>query len=125
MRLLKQHFEPDAKVLDYGFCMGSFLKACGSLGLVPFGVEFDCESELFASTNANCEVMTFEAFNKLTKTSSFDAIHLGDVLEHLPDPAGTLSLLLEYLKPGGALFLEGPLDAYPNRCFGLHRHLAW
>jgi len=115
--LMSQNLEPGATVLDYGCGVGSFLKACGKQGLIPFGVEFDSEAALFAATNANCEVMTAEAFRKFTKTSSFDAIHIGDVLEHLPDPAGTLTLLLNYLKHGGVLFIEGPLEANPSPVF--------
>ena len=115
--LLMQHLEPGAKVLDYGCGMGSFLKACSSQGLVPFGVEFDGEAAIYSAKNANCEVITVETFSRLNKTSSFDAIHMGDVLEHLPDPKETLSLLLDYLKPGGVLFLEGPLEANPSPVF--------
>jgi len=127
--LLRQNLEPRALVLDYGCGVGSFLKACWSQGLVPYGVEFDSEAALFAATNANCEVMTVEAFSKFTKSSSFDAIHMGDVLEHLPDSAGTLSQLLTYLKPGGVLFLEGPLEAntspvfWASRIFGMIKQL--
>lgn len=117
VRLLRQHLEPGATVLDYGCGVGSFLKACSFQGLVPLGVEFDGEAALFAAKNANCEVMTVETFSKITKTSNFDAIHMGDVLEHLPDPAGTLSFLIDYMKPGGILFLEGPLEANSSPVF--------
>lgn len=121
VRLLRQYLKPGSTVLDYGCGVGSFLKACGMQGLVAFGVEFDGEAALFAATNANCEVLTVEAFSKFTKTSSFDAIHMGDVLEHIADPAGALSRLLEYLKPGGVLFLEGPLEANPSPVFWVSR----
>lgn len=117
VHMLRQYVEPGAIVLDYGCGVGDFLKACRSQELVPFGVEFDGDAALFAATNANCVVMTVEDFSKLTKTSSFDAIHLGDVLEHLADPLETLLLLLDFLKPGGVLFLEGPLEVNPSPVF--------
>jgi 2-polyprenyl-3-methyl-5-hydroxy-6-metoxy-1,4-benzoquinol methylase len=117
VRLLCQHLEPGSTVLDYGCAVGSFLKACSSRGLVPFGVEFDGEAALFAAQNANCEVMSVEAFAKLTKIPSFDGIHMGDVLEHLPDPAATLTHLLGFLKPGGVLFVEGPIEVNPSPVF--------
>lgn len=117
VRLLRQHLKSGTIVLDYGCGVGSFLKTCTSQGLVPFGVEFDGEAALFAAQNANCEAMSVEAFSKLTKTPSFDAIHMGDVLEHLPDPAATLTHLLGFLKPGGVLFIEGPLEVNPSPVF--------
>lgn len=58
----------------------------------------------------------------------FDAIHLGDVLEHLPDPAGTLTHLLSALKPNGLLFVEGPLEdnaspvLWASRFVGFAKH---
>ena len=96
VRSLWQHLKPGGIVFDYGCGVGSFLKTCSSQGLVPFGVEFDVEAALFAAKNANCEAMSVEAISKLTKTPSFDAIHMCDVLEHLPDTAATPTHLLEF-----------------------------
>jgi 2-polyprenyl-3-methyl-5-hydroxy-6-metoxy-1,4-benzoquinol methylase len=117
VRMLRQYLAPGATVLDYGCGLGGFLKACGAQDLVTFGVEFDDDAALFAAKAANCEVFSIDIFSKLNKTSSFDAIHLGDVLEHLPDPAETLSRLLDYLRPGGVLFIEGPLEINPSPVF--------
>jgi hypothetical protein len=39
---------------------------------------------------------------------------LGDVLEHLPDPLGTLTSLVERLPVGGVVFVEGPLEVNPS-----------
>lgn len=60
--------------------------------------------------------------------SQYNVNHLGDVLEHLPDPAATLTQMLGYLKPGGLLFVEGPLEVNPSpfywasRLFGTMKH---
>ena len=117
VRLLTQRLKPGATVLDYGCGLGSFLKACSSQGLVPFGVEFDGEAASFAAQNANCEVISVEAFSRSTRIPYFEVIHLGDVLGHLPDPRGTLEYLLKFLKPGGVLFVEGPLEVNPSPVF--------
>lgn len=116
-RLLSQHLKPGSKVLDYGCGVGSFLKACISQGLSPFGVEFDADAAQFAGKNAKCEAMSVEVFNQLVPDRSFDAIHMGDVLEHLPDPAATLNDLLGFLRPSGVLFIEGPLEVNPSPVF--------
>lgn len=46
--------------------------------------------------------------NLIPPPDSFDGIVMWDVLEHLPDPPGVCTKLLEYLKPGGRLFLSTP-----------------
>lgn len=116
-RLLSQHLKPSSMVLDYGCGVGGFLKACSSQGLVPIGVEFDGDAALFAAQTTNCETMSVDAFSKLPVIPRFDAIHMGDVLEHLPDPGATLTLLLGYLKPSGVLFVEGPIEVNPSPVF--------
>lgn len=117
VRLLRQHIEPGATVLDYGCGVGGFLKALKSQGFVPVGVEFDRDAALFAARNSNCEAMPVEAFGTLSRVPRFEAIHMGDVLEHLPDPGATLRHLLGFLKPGGILFIEGPLETNPSPVF--------
>lgn len=50
---------------------------------------------------------------------SFDAVTLVDVIEHLPDPAGTLREVNRILKPGGVLFVLTPnIDAPVARLMG-------
>jgi 2-polyprenyl-3-methyl-5-hydroxy-6-metoxy-1,4-benzoquinol methylase len=112
--LLRQYVKEGSEVLDYGCGVGGFLKACAAQGLAPFGVEFDREAALLAGKNASCDVISVESFNKLTCTSRYDAIHMGDVLEHLPDPLSTVSRLIDFLKPGGVLFIEGPIEINPS-----------
>ena len=117
VKLLIQHIEPGATVLDYGCGTGGFLKALKSQGFVPVGVEFDRDAAQFAADLSHCEVTSVEAFNTVSQVPSFEAIHLGDVLEHLPDPAAILKHLLAFLKPGGVLFVEGPLETNPSPVF--------
>lgn len=127
-RLLKQYLSAGALVLDYGCGTGAFLKALGAEGFVPFGVEFDQDAARFAGENAGCSTLSVAEFEGQSEYLKFDALHLGDVLEHLPDPASTLKVLLRLLKPGGVLFAEGPLEINPSpvywaaRFFGAIKH---
>lgn len=57
------------------------------------------------------EILELCACGLETPFQRFDAIHLGDVLEHLPHPA---SLLRELEPLGGVFFIEGPLENNPS-----------
>ena len=109
-KLLTNFAPKNALVLDYGCGIGSFLKATKNFGFNPFGVEFDEHAARSASMNAGCSAISVDKFFEKGFKTKFDVIHLGDVLEHLPDPAYVLDQLLDYLKPGGLLYVEGPLE---------------
>ncbi len=109
-KLLKGELLTGSLVLDYGCGLGGFLLALREEGLVPFGIEFDEGASAHAAHRAAAEVYSVEGFGRLAPKPRFDAIHLGDVLEHLPHPEETLHGLLELLKPGGILFVEGPVE---------------
>jgi 2-polyprenyl-3-methyl-5-hydroxy-6-metoxy-1,4-benzoquinol methylase len=113
-KLLRQYLPEGGIVLDYGCGIGTFLKALGVEEFIPFGVEFDADAAKLASSNANCIALSVSEFSEMTNPPQFDAIHLGDVLEHLPNPAETLKELITYLKPDGILFVEGPLEINPS-----------
>ena len=118
---LRGPLPPGARVLDYGCGLGGFLQAVAAAGWLPVGVEFDREAARRAQASVGCPVMTVEEFWGAADASRWDAIHLGDVLEHLPDPAATLGDLLERLRPGGLLFVEGPLEINPSLVYGAAR----
>ena len=51
----------------------------------------------------------------MIKTNAkFDVIHLGDVLEHLPNPAEMIILLSKLLSAEGKFYIEGPLETNPS-----------
>ncbi len=52
----------------------------------------------------------------LAGLAPFDVIVLLDVIEHLPDPAGTLALCERHLNPGGIIVIAtGDFGALPAR----------
>ena len=126
--LLRQFAQPGFTVLDYGCGVGHFLKAVKGEGFHPYGVEFDAPAAAAAAIHVGCRVVTVADLDHAFAGLRFDVIHLGDVLEHLPDPACTLGVLLQRLKPGGVLFVEGPLETNPSpvywaaRLFGGVKH---
>jgi glycosyltransferase involved in cell wall biosynthesis/2-polyprenyl-3-methyl-5-hydroxy-6-metoxy-1,4-benzoquinol methylase len=120
-QMLKQYLPLGAHVLDYGCGVGSFLQALSSAGFLPFGVDFNKDAANLAAQRACCEAISVDDFVELSVKPKFDAIHFGDVLEHLPDPAKTLKELLKYLKPGGILYVEGPIEINPSPVYWASR----
>jgi len=122
--LLKQYLSSGSLVLDYGCGTGDFLRALDTAGYIPFGVEFDEDAARSAGEHAGCSALSVVDFLALSAKPTFDAIHFGDVLEHLPDPLGTLRELTGYLNEGGILFVEGPLEINPSPVFWVSRAIG-
>lgn len=112
--LLAKFAASGSSVLDYGCGVGHFLAATKELGFRSCGVEYDSDAADYASSSIGCPVFSVSQFKCQNYYHSFDVLHLGDVLEHLPNPISTLALLLTTLKPGGILFVEGPLETNPS-----------
>ncbi len=108
--LLKKFLPPGASVLDYGCGLGWFLRALKEEGFSATGVEFDQEAAEAAAKATGCPAYTLPDFMAKSEKASVDVLHLGDVLEHLAEPANTLDELIGFVRPGGLLFVEGPLE---------------
>lgn len=115
-------------LLDFGCGNGHFLAAARAAGFDCTGVEVDQATCALATRNSGCPVWSAEELAK--SGAAFDVIHLGDVLEHLPDPAATCAMLERHLAPGGRFFFEGPLEDQPSavnlasRGFGAAKRLS-
>jgi SAM-dependent methyltransferase len=116
-KLLADFLPKGASVLDYGCGLGLFLKALQAEGFLVTGVEFDQEAADYAATNVGCPAFAVTDFLSRPHVAAYDALYLGDVLEHLPQPSATLLELLGFVKPGGLLFVEGPLENNPSPVF--------
>jgi len=125
VQLLQSYVGAGATVLDYGCGLGGFLKELSANGFVSFGVEFDVDAVDFTSKNASCTVWTADNFWSLLPKPKFDVIHLGDVLEHLPEPAEIVNEILSNLNYGGILFVEGPLETNPSPVYWVTRVYGW
>lgn len=130
VRFLARHLPIGKRILDYGCGTGSFLAACSEHGYIPVGVDFDRDVARAAGERARCEGTSVTEFEAAIGSDLFDAIHLGDVLEHLPDPLVTLTALVGRLRAGGVLFVEGPIEVNPSpvywaaRIFGVIKRIV-
>lgn len=105
---------PDARrLLDIGSGPGYFLMHGKSRGWTVKGIEpsvqaaehsvrlgLDIENAFFSSVTAEA-------------LGTFDVINMGEVLEHIPDPAALLRLIHRRLNPGGLVCIVVPNDFSP------------
>jgi SAM-dependent methyltransferase len=106
---------PGGRLLDFGCGNGAFLRTAVAAGFRAEGVELEAKAREQAALNSGCEVLSIREARASGRR--YDIVHLGDVLEHLPDPAQALRELEPLLAPAGLFFLEGPLEDNPGPVF--------
>jgi SAM-dependent methyltransferase len=96
---IERHAE-GRRLLDYGAWVGFLASAAGRRGWSATGVE---PSRWAAERARSRGVDVVEE-----PVGPFDAIVLGDVIEHLPDPGAVLDRLAGLLSPGGVIWIATP-----------------
>ncbi|MGH8129233.1 MAG: class I SAM-dependent methyltransferase [Steroidobacteraceae bacterium] len=121
------------RVLDIGCGNGSALLQLRKRGRWQLcGLEFD-ESAAAKARERGLDVRSGDVLDCDFPDRSFDLIRMGHVIEHVVDPAATISRVYSLLKPGGVLYGETPnTNCLDFRIFGrywgaLHapRHLTF
>lgn len=110
-----------ARLLDFGCGGGAYLEHIRILH--PYWELYGFDTNEFARAHAHAKgftVMSGAAEKELNKFKGyFDYIHLGHVIEHLPNPRATLSFLRTLLRPSGELHMTTPnVDSVAARLFG-------
>lgn len=107
---LAAHLPPGARVLDYGCGAGHLIAALKARGLEAEGAEFSGAAAANAAAKSGCRVHDLST-GDWQAAGPWDAIHLGDVIEHLANPREVLAGLLPLIREGGLLSAEGPVEA--------------
>jgi len=95
-------------LLDLGCWVGFLLAEARDRGWGARGVEPSTFASDYARDRLGLEVITGDLLEADLPHGAFDAIVLGDVIEHLPRPSETLDRLAELLAPGGVVCLILP-----------------
>ena len=110
VKYIKNLLKNKAKFLDFGCGDGNFIEEIKDI-YESYGVEFDlktiekCKRKIINASFLNNIEIASKKYNNY-----FDAIHLGDVLEHVTNPKMLLFILNKKIKKKGFLYIEGPLE---------------
>jgi SAM-dependent methyltransferase len=107
LALIERHVPP-GRMLDLGCWVGFLLHEARLRGWQVDGVEPSTFAAAYAREQLGLPVLQADLFTADLPAAAFDAIVLGDVIEHLPDPAAALERIAGLLAPGGVLFMALP-----------------
>jgi SAM-dependent methyltransferase len=99
---------PPGRLLDLGCWVGFLLSEAERRGWRATGVEPSAWASSYARDRLGLEVRHEDLFTAVLPAHAFEAVVLGDVIEHLPDPAAGLDRVAGLLAPGGVLLLLLP-----------------
>ena len=100
-------YRPEGKLLEVGVGNGNFSILMKELGWQVEGIEPDPQAAKIAQSSG-VKVMEGAIEDVNLSASSYDAIVIHHVIEHIPDPKAVLAKLINSLKPGGILVSIAP-----------------
>jgi 2-polyprenyl-3-methyl-5-hydroxy-6-metoxy-1,4-benzoquinol methylase len=108
LRAVAKYKLPPARALELGSAHGGFVALLRWTGFEATGLELSPWVVKFAQDTFDVPMLLGPVEDQQIEASSLDLIVLIDVLEHLPDPVGTLQHCLSLLKPDGILVIQTP-----------------
>lgn len=108
LRTLLKYRVPPASVLELGSAHGGFVAFLRAAGYQATGLELSPWLVEFAQETFSIQMLQGPLEAQSIPKGSLDVIAHMDVLEHLPDPVGTMRLALDLLKPDGIMLLQTP-----------------
>jgi SAM-dependent methyltransferase len=99
---------PRGALLDVGCWLGFLLDEARSRGWTTVGLEPSVFASEYARAKLGVDVRTADLFTADLPEGQFDAVVLGDVIEHLLDPGAALDRIAMLGRPGAVLYLALP-----------------
>lgn len=103
------------RLLDIGCAGGVFLDEARSSGYEVAGIELNPLMARYARATYGLDVRNspIEYVYESEWKCRFDVVTLMDCLEHIPEPRAAMSKIASWLRPGGHVFIRGPLSDSP------------
>lgn len=99
---------PVGRLADLGCWVGFLMSEAERRGWQARGVEPSRFASAYARGELGLDVVTGTFDTPELAGERFDAVFLGDVIEHLPDPAAAVDHIHSLLEPGGVVCLAVP-----------------
>ena len=103
-----ERHRPGGRLLDLGCWVGFFPAEAKGRGWSATGVEPSHFASAYAREELGLDVIPAGLFEADLPEGSFDVAFLGDVIEHLPDPAEAVRRIASLLAPDGLLVMALP-----------------
>ena len=109
---MKNKHAVGSSILEIGCATGNFLYALQRAGYKVKGIELSSFAVNYAMKNFNLALINRpfdeDLLNSEISENEFDAVLMGDVLEHFTNPTAAMKLVHRILKPGGAAYIQVP-----------------
>lgn len=105
---IEAHASQPGRLLDLGCWVGFLLAEARQRGWTTLGVEPSGFAAGYARERLGLEVVNAGLFDAALPAASFDAVTLGDVIEHLVAPRDAVARIRELLVPGGLVWMALP-----------------
>ncbi|MCF8478535.1 MAG: class I SAM-dependent methyltransferase [Pseudolabrys sp.] len=105
---------PSAALLDIGGGHGAFLRILHERGFRDLSIHEFPGDELPDLSGVVRRVYRDVDYATIAD-ASFDAVTMMDVMEHVPDPDGTVAAAARVLRPGGLLYIHTPVVSALDR----------
>jgi SAM-dependent methyltransferase len=113
----------DGRLLEIGCAYGFFLKEAKKYFNVS-GIELAADAATYCQRSGLSVLQGVADETTLRRDEKMDVIVMLDLIEHLPDPRGTLALLGRHLRSGGVIVITtGDFGSVAARLCGKHWRL--
>jgi SAM-dependent methyltransferase len=105
---IERHSGGAGALVDLGCWVGFLLAEARDRGWRTLGVEPSEFASAYARERLKLDVLTADLMTAPVPDGEWDAVVLGDVIEHLPRPGDALDRIAKLLRPGGVVYMTLP-----------------